>query len=319
MFYERKLVSFAYVKIKRRIYFVPKKQKKHLIRLVVQIFFLALIILISFNHFRSEQGLPPLLIGAPSLHAVCPFGGVVTIYTYFTEGAFIQKIHQSTITLMWLIFSLTLLFGPVFCGWICPFGTVEEFIGKIGRKIFKKRYNHFIHPVIDKPLRYLRYIILMLVVVNTAISGKLLFSNFDPYFALFNIWSSEVTRLSLLVLGLTLIGSLFVERPWCKYLCPYGALLGIFNFFRIVKLKRNEKTCINCKKCDQVCPMNIDISTSKTITDHQCISCLLCTDEIACPVNNSLSFSLLERKNPTENSKNDSGVKIKESISGGEK
>ena len=298
---------------------MPKNQKKHLIRLAVQIFFLALIILISVNHFRSEQGLAPLLIGSPSLHAVCPFGGVVTIYTYLTEGAFIQKIHQSSITLMWLVLGLTLLFGPVFCGWICPFGTVEEFIGKIGRKIFKKRYNNFIPLKLDRLLRYLRYVILILVIVNTAISGKLLFSNFDPYFALFNIWSSEVTRLSLLVLGLVLIGSLFVERPWCKYLCPLGALLGIFNLFRIVKLKRNEKTCINCKKCDRVCPMNIDISTSKTISDHQCISCLLCTDEIACPVSNSLSFSVLERKNPKENSGDDSGAKIKESISGGGK
>ena len=298
---------------------MAKKQKKDLIRLAVQIFFLALIILISINHFRSEQGLAPLLIGSPSLHAVCPFGGVVTIYTYITEGAFIQKIHQSSITLMWLVLGLTLLFGPVFCGWICPFGTVEEFIGKIGKKIFKKKYNNFIPSNIDKLLRYFRYIILILVVVNTAISGKLLFSNFDPYFALFNIWSSEVTRLSLLILGLILVGSLFVERPWCKYLCPFGALLGIFNFFRIVKLKRNEKSCINCKVCDQVCPMNIDISTSKVITDHQCISCLLCTDEMACPVSNSLNFSVLERGNLKEDSKEDSGAKIKESISGGGK
>jgi len=298
---------------------VAKKQKKDLIRLAVQIFFLALIILISVNHFRSEQGLAPLLIGAPSLHAVCPFGGVVTIYTYLAEGAFIQKIHQSAFTLMWLVLGLTLLFGPVFCGWVCPFGTVQEFIGKIGRKIFKKRYNNFIPSVIDKPLRYLRYVILALVVVNTAISGKLLFSNFDPYYALFNIWSSEVTRLSLLVLGLTLIGSLFVERPWCKYLCPLGALLGIFNFFRIVKLKRNENICINCKVCDRVCPMNINISTSKVISDHQCISCLLCTDEIACPVSNSLNFSVLERKNPKEDLKKDSEDKIEESVSGGVK
>jgi polyferredoxin len=298
---------------------VVKNQKKDLIRLAVQIFFLALIILISVNNFRSEQGLAPLLIGSPSLHAVCPFGGVVTIYTYFTEGAFIQKIHQSAFTLMWLVLGLTLLFGPVFCGWICPFGTVEEFIGKIGKKIFKKKYNNFIPLKFDRLLRYLRYVILTLVVVNTAISGKLLFSDFDPYFALFNIWSSEVTRLSLLILGLVLIGSLFVERPWCKYLCPLGALLGIFNLFRIVKLKRNENTCINCKVCDRACPMNIDISTSKTITDHQCISCLLCTDEIACPVSNSLNFSVLERKNPKENSEADSGGNIKESISGGGK
>jgi len=298
---------------------VAKKQKKHLIRLTVQIFFLALIILISFNHFRSEQGLAPLLIGAPSLHAVCPFGGVVTIYTYFTEGAFIQKIHQSSFTLMWLVLALTLLFGPVFCSWICPFGTVEEFIGKIGKKIFKKNYNHFVPSIIDKLLRYIRYVILILVVINTAISGKLLFANFDPYFALFNIWSSEVTRLSLLVLGLVLIGSLFVERPWCKYFCPLGALLGIFNLFRIVKLKRNEKTCINCKACDRICPMNINVSTSKAVSNHQCISCFLCTDEITCPVNDTLNFSVLEKNNSRENFGKDSKAKSEESISGGGK
>ncbi|MDD5016212.1 MAG: 4Fe-4S binding protein [Atribacterota bacterium] len=298
---------------------MAKKQKRHFIRLAVQIFFLALIILISVNSYRSEQGLAPLLIGNPSLHAVCPFGGVVTVYNYFTEGAFIQKIHQSAYTLMWLVLALTLLFGPVFCGWICPFGTVEEFIGKIGKKIFKKRYNHFIPSIIDKPLRYVRYVILILVVVNTAISAKLLFSNFDPYFALFNIWSSEVTRLSLLILGLILIGSLFVERPWCKYLCPLGALLGIFNLFRIVRLKRNEKTCINCKACDRICPMNINISASKVIFDQQCISCLLCTDEIACPVSNTLNFSVLERKNFKEGPNKNFKGKIKESIPGGEK
>ena len=167
---------------------MAKKQKKYLIRLAVQIFFLALRILISFNHFRNEQGLAPLLIGSPSLHAVCPFGGVVTIYTYFSEGAFVQNIQQSSVTLMWLVLGLTLLFGPVFCGWICPFGTVEEFVGKIGRKIFKKRYNKFIPFKLDKLLKYLRYVVLLLVVILTATSGKLLFSNIDPYFALFNIW-----------------------------------------------------------------------------------------------------------------------------------
>ena len=134
-----------------------KSKKKHLIRLAVQIFFLALIILISVNYFRSEQGLPPLLIGAPSLHAVCPFGGVVTIYTYFTQGTFIQKIYQSSITLMWLVLGLTLLFGPVFCGWICPFGNADYFISKIGKILFSTiQFN--LPEFVDKPLRYAKYI-----------------------------------------------------------------------------------------------------------------------------------------------------------------
>ncbi len=273
-----------------------KKSKSYLLRTIVQVFFLIFIVMISYNHYRVEQGLPPVLVGTPSLHAICPFGGVVTTYTYFTQGIFVRKIHQSSFTLMWLVLLLTLIFGPVFCGWICPFGTVQEFVGKIGKRIFPKKYNRFIIPKADQLLRYLRYIVLILVIYITARELTLVFLNIDPYFALFNFWSDEVTLSALIMLGIVLLLSLFVERPWCKYLCPLGALLGIFNLFRIIPLRRNKETCINCKQCDRVCPMNIEISDKRIIRNHQCISCLLCTDEVACPVKDTLYFGFLRKK-----------------------
>ena len=273
-----------------------KKSKSYWLRIIVQLFFLFLIIMISYNHYRAEQGLPPVLVGSPSLHAICPFGGVVTAYTYFTQGTLVRKIHQSSLTLMWLVLLLTLIFGPVFCGWICPFGTVQEYIGKIGRKLFPQRYNRFLIPQVDRWLRYIRYFVLLLVIIITARELTLVFLNIDPYFALFNFWSDEVTLSALMMLGVMLALSLFVERPWCKYLCPLGALLGIFNLFRIIPLRRSEATCIHCRQCDRVCPMNIEISHQSIIRNHQCISCLLCTDEVTCPVEDTLNFEFLPKK-----------------------
>ena len=172
-----------------------------------------------------------------------------------------------------------------------PLGSVQEWFGSVGRKLFRKRYNTFVPRSIDKPLRYLRYAVLIWVSYMTIVTGKLFFQEYDPYFALFNFWTGEVAIAGALILAATLIGSLFVERPFCKYACPYGAFQGVFNLFRIFSIKRVAATCIDCKACDRACPMNIEVSTSGTVRNHQCISCLKCTSEDSCPVEATVVFA----------------------------
>jgi polyferredoxin len=225
----------------------------------------------------------PFLSGA-SLHAVCPFGGVETLYIFATSGLYVKKIHDSALVLMGIGLVLAVLFGPVFCGWVCPLGTVQEWVGKLGRKIFKRRYNHFVPAKVDKILRYTRYIILIWVLYVTAMSGTLIFEAYDPYFALFNFWSTEVALTALLILSSTLVFSVFVERPWCKYACPYGAVLGLTNLFRVFSIKRSTTTCKADGACSIMCPMNIQVDSKTTVRDHQCISCMECTSEAVCPV-----------------------------------
>lgn len=262
------------------------------IRALIQVFFFLLVALIAVNHNLAEEGKGIPFLSDASLHALCPFGGVVTIYQYATTGTFVQKIHESSFILMVIAFLAAILFGPAFCGWLCPLGSVQEWFGKIGRKIFKKKYNHFVPAKLDRVLRYSRYLVLLWVLYMTAISGQLIFADYDPYFALFNFWSSEVAVSGLVVLGLTLLLSLFVERPWCKYACPYGAVLGITNLFRVFKIKREPTTCINCNLCTKQCPMNIDVANKTTIKDHQCISCLECTSEAVCPVADTVTLQI---------------------------
>lgn len=265
--------------------------KKIKIRTIIQIFFFILIALIIINHNLEETGKGIPLLSNASIHSLCPFGGVVSTYKYITTGTFVKKIHESSFILMFIIVFLSVLFGPVICGWVCPLGSIQEWVGKIGRKIFGRKYNEFLPGRLDKLLRYIRYIILAWIIYVTSISGYLIFGDYDPYDALFNFWTGEVAIGGLIILIVTLLSSLFIERPWCKYACPLGAFLGISNLFRVFKIRRDDKKCTACKICDNVCPMNIEVSKVDKVRDHQCISCLECTSEEACPIKDTVELS----------------------------
>ena len=146
-------------------------------------------------------------------------------------------------------------------------------------------------------MKYFKYLFLIFILFQTSRQFILVFENLDPYYTLFNIWSDEIALSAYIILGITLLANLFIERAYCKYMCPLGALNGIFNKINIFKLKRDKTSCISCKKCDKVCPLNIDISSKETISDVACIKCGICTE--VCPVNtkekNTLKFRFKEK------------------------
>jgi polyferredoxin len=270
---------------------VKKKVKitgKFTPRLVIQLFFFVLIAAIAVNHSMDGQ---IEFLSSASLHALCPFGGVVSIYQYATSGTIVHKIHESAFILMYIGFALAIFFGPVFCGWVCPFGSFQEWLGKLGRKISGKKFNKLIPAQADRYLRYLRYVVLIWVLYVTATTATLFFANYDPYYTLFNFWTPEVAASGLIILSIVVLLSLVIDRPFCKYACPYGAILGVFNLFRIFKIKRKAEICKGCKACDHVCPMNIEVSKGDVIRDHQCISCLNCTSEYSCPVEDTVALT----------------------------
>lgn len=258
------------------------------IRLYVQLFFFSLVLLISLSH----NGIIPPILSDASVHAICPFGGVETFYTLVASGVMVKKIHDSAIVLAVASIILTVLFGPVLCGWICPLGSIQEWIGKLGKKLLGRKYGKLVPKKLDRVLRYLRYVVLIMVLFMTARTTTLMFEGKDPYYALFNFYNGEVALGALIILGLTMVMSLFIDRPWCRYACPYGAFLGIIGKFRIFKIKRNVSSCISCGICTKSCPMGIEVDKLETVSDSQCISCLECTSESKCPVPNTVELKV---------------------------
>ena len=154
-------------------------KSKHL-RLIIQIVFFLLIGLITVNHTLEESGASLAFIPSVSLHAICPFGAIETLGTFITGGELVRQLHASVMVIGAVVLLLTVIFGPVFCSHICPLGSIQEWLGKLGKRIFKNRYNKLVPQKLHNILKYLRYVVLVLIVWQTYQSGFSGFSGRRP-------------------------------------------------------------------------------------------------------------------------------------------
>lgn len=190
------------------------------------------------------------------------------------------------------LFPLSLLAGNFFCGWLCPYGAAQEFFGALGERIFKRKYR--MPQGIQKYLQYSRYILAILALTGL---GTIFLGDANSY----KVFMSAGTDLSTIVISASmvlmitfLLISMLFERPFCNYLCIEATKYGIASFTRIFTIKRRKSSCVNCKRCNKVCPMNITISSLDSIRSAQCINCFRCIT--ACPVKDTLSYGRVERK-----------------------
>jgi len=100
----------------------------------------------------------------------------------------------------------------------------------------------------------------------------------------------HIGQTGAIVLGVLAIASVLIQNFWCRYLCPYGALLGIVSFFSPARIRRNPETCIDCAKCVKACPSALPVDTLITIKSAECTGCLECV--AVCPAKDTLGLSL---------------------------
>lgn len=234
---------------------------------------------------------------APSIHALCPYGALESLNSLVFGGGFIQKIYSGTFIILIVSIVIALVFRRSFCGLICPFGALQEFFGLIGKKIFKKQFT--IPTKVDKPLRYLKYIVLVITLFFAWQTANLWINPYDPWAAYGHI-STGISSLfeeylfGLIVLIVVLVGSLLYDRFFCKYLCPMGAFYGLISKISPSRIVRNEDKCINCGLCNKNCPVNIKVSELKEVKTAECINCQKCV--LCCPKDDALSIRIKDKK-----------------------
>lgn len=252
------------------------------IRHAVMAFFFGLLVVIAYQH-QVHGGGPR---GTPSIEAFCPFGGVESLYQFATTGGYIRRIEPSSMVLFAAVVVLTLLFSRGFCGWICPFGAVQEWIGLLGRKLFGKQFNP--GGRLDSALRYLKYVLLAVIIGLTWQTGSLVFRDYDPFLAFFHL-GEGVNELPWAygILAVVLAGSLYIERFFCKYACPLGAVLGVLGKVGLTRIERDPVGCKECNLCQKKCHAHVDFLSGTTIRSAECNHCLDCVED--CPKPNVLS------------------------------
>ena len=261
------------------------RRRARTIRLAVLVAILGLVTLNGYLHQHPIGGLRTV-----GVDALCPFGGLEALWSVISGGPALQHIATSTFILFGFALLAALVFRRVFCGYVCPLGTLQELFGKIGHRIWGRK-RPVVPEAVDRPARYLKYVVLIVITLWTWQAATLVIRGFDPWVAYMHLSSGEVFAefsLGLIVLGVSLVGSTVYDRFFCKYLCPMGALLAVVSRVAPFAVRRNAATCISCSACDKACPVNIEVSSASTVTSAECISCNECVN--ACPVADTLVY-----------------------------
>ena len=175
----------------------------------------------------------------------------------------------------------TILWGRFFCGYLCAFGSVQELISWVFGHLFPR--SRKVHPQFDRVMKYFKYAVLLAIVVLVWILQLPVDSSLSPWgvFGMLisgnlSVMSAAVPTLGFALLMAILIGSVFVERFFCRYLCPLGALFTLISGQRFFKIRRKESVCSGCRLCSRNCAMGVSVHDRPVVESGECIECMRC-------------------------------------------
>lgn len=267
------------------------------IRLLVQMGFAATCVLLGYRlsrfYLTARSGTLPLPDRPPGVEGFLPISGLMGALDWIYQGT-LNRIHPAATVIVLLALLSALLLRKSFCSWICPVGLVSESLARLGRKLSRRNFRPW--RWLDRPLQGLKYLLLGFFVwaIVSMSAAELQAFIHSPY----NRVADVKMGLFFVNLGITgigvmlvlVVGSVFVQGLWCRYLCPYGALLGLLSWMSPVRIERQSEPCIDCELCDRACMARLPVSRLHAVRSVECTGCVDCL--AVCPVSGALGLKV---------------------------
>lgn len=270
-------------------------------RLLVQSFFALGSILVGFQLARfyqaAQAGEFPLPTRPPGAEAYLPISGLMGLLDWMYQGT-LNVIHPAATVLVLVALATALLLRKGFCSWVCPAGFLSELLARFGRWSFGRNFR--VWRWLDIPLRSLKYLLLAFFLGSILAMSAAELQAFiqSPYNRVaevkMGLFFLQLGKTGTLVMGTLLLASIFIKGAWCRYLCPYGALLGLFSWLSPTKITRDVDACVSCGLCDKACMARLKVSGSARVTSPECTGCMDCV--AACPVAGALDVRTVGRR-----------------------
>ena len=245
----------------------------------------------------GKSKIPPIAIARAAVQLVAfilvpglfisVFSALGAIWKSILSSTFRFDEQAANILLLAVVFIVTAVWGRFFCGFICSFGALQDLLWLGGRNLpFRPVFSQ----KVDRVLKYLKYAVLLFIVIGVwtfGITGDTVWSPWTIFGMYASPWKGVLSQAMFLSVGgllllLTIIGSLLIERFFCKYLCPLGALFTLASHFRVFKLKRDSASCSgSCRVCSRKCSMSIPLYQYDKVRSGECIDCMKCTTACA--------------------------------------
>jgi polyferredoxin len=273
------------------------REDSQFLRSAVQLSFALLCVWIGYEFYLFMEwggsgGALPYAERPPGVEGFLPISALMSL-SYWIQTGIINNIHPASIFVLLAIIGVSIALKKAFCSWLCPVGTLSESLWMLGEKLFGR--NLRVPRWLDYPLRSLKYLLLFyfcyaIMTMDVKALGHFIYSPYNKVADIkMYLFFAEISSFALWTILILAGLSVVIKNFWCRFLCPYGALLGIASWLSPLKITRVKATCIDCGLCTKACPSSIKVHTATRVWSDECTSCLQCVE--ACPVKNTLMMA----------------------------